>query len=142
MATYYCPAHADALGFKAGIDTSDLLGTTYQRGKHVKHTSTSGSIGEPVRTVFDSASTQDYAKCIDAAITHGFVEIDGLRKNICYPPSTGSALGSKLDWGVEASKPDMIVVVNTSQPTRIHAFLENSSNYSTGRCATGGCKLW
>ncbi len=140
--TYYCSTHAAALGLKAGIDTSNLLGTTYQRDKRVKHTSTSGSSSEPVRTVFDSKSTADYAKCIEEAITYGAVQLQGARKNLLYPPSTSSALGTRLNWGVEASKPDTIVVVNTSQATRIHAFLENSSNYSTCRCAKGGCALW
>ncbi len=142
MARYYCPAHADALGLKAGIDTSDLLGTTYQREKHAKHTSTSGSSSEGVRTVFDSNSTAYYAECIRATITHGFVELTGQRKNILFVPSTGSALGVKLNWGVEASKPDTIVVVKTSQASAIHAFLDNSSNYSTSRCAQRGCALW
>jgi hypothetical protein len=140
--TYYCPSCANSLGLKSGIDTTNLLGTTYQLGKFGKHTSTSGSSRDPVRTVFDSKSTADYAKCITETIALGFVEIRGTQKNICYPPSTGSALGHKLNWGVEASKTDTVVVVNTSQATALHAFLENSSNYSTGRCAKGGCRLW
>jgi hypothetical protein len=128
--TYYCSSCASALGLKAGIDTSNLLGTPYQGGKFGKHTSTSGSSREPVRTVFDSKSTADYAKCIILAIDRGFVELDGQRKNICFPPSTGSALGVKLNWGVEASKPAR----SSSSPRNVggdaggesHATLANS----------------
>ena len=138
---YYCSSCASALGLKSGIDTRNLLGTPYQVGKFRKHISTSGSSREPVRTIFDSKSTADYAKCINLAIDRGFVELDGQRKNICFPPSTGSALGVRLNWGV-ACKADAIVVVKTSQATVIHAFLDNSSNYSTSRCAKGGCNLW
>jgi len=141
MTTFYCSTCAHAGGLKAGIDTDNVLRSPYQRGKHVKHTSTSGSSQETIRTVFDSTSTMYYAECIRAAVTHGFVEVNGQQKNILFTPSLGSALGVKLDWGVEASKPDTIVVVKTSEPTGIHAFLENSSKYSTGRCVNG-CRLY
>jgi|SRR5437899_10156322 len=140
--TYYCSSCAHTLGLKSGIDATNLLGTTYQLGKFGRHTSTSGSSSEPVRTVFDSKSTADYAKCITETIALGFVQIKGTQKNICYPPSTDSSLGLKLNWGVAASQPDTIVVVNTSRATGIHAFLDNSSNYSTSRCAKSGCNLW
>jgi hypothetical protein len=140
--THYCSSCAHALGLKSGIDATNLLGTSYQVGKFNKHTSTSGSSAEAVRTVFDSNSTQDYGKCIDAAIKYGFVQLQGLRKNILFPPSTGGALGVKLNWGIEASRPDTIVVVNSSQATGIHAFLDNSSNYRERRCARCGRSLW
>jgi len=66
----------------------------------------------------------------------------GQQKNIAFVPSRGSALGVKLNWGVEASKPDTVVVVKTSEATGIHAFLEDSSKYSVQPCALCGGALW
>ena len=142
MATLYCSTCATSRRLKAGIDTSNVLGTTYQQNKFRKHTSTSGSSVDRVRTVFDSASTAYYAECVKATITYGFVELNGQRKNILFAPSAGSAIGVKLSWGVEASKPDTVVVVNTSKATGIHAFLENSSKYSKQLCAHCCGPLW
>jgi hypothetical protein len=82
------------------------------------------------------------AKCIELAVSEGFAEIEAGRKNICYPPSTDSCPGVKLSRGIEASRPDTIVVVNTSQAGSFHAILENSSYYSGCRCAHWGAALW
>ncbi len=142
MTTFYCSTCANARGLKSGIDASNVLGTSYQGDKFRKHTSTSGSSMDPVRTVFDSGSTAHYAQCIEATITYGFVELRGQQKNIAFVPSRGSALGVKLNWGVEASKPDTVVVVKTSEATGIHAFLEDSSKYSVQPCALCGGALW
>jgi hypothetical protein len=141
MGTCYCSTCANARGLKMGIDGSNPLGTTGQRAKFGKHTTTSGSSNEIVRTVFSSTHSSDYVARTQATITFGFVQFLGRRKNIVYVPSTGSALGVKLVGGVEVSRPDAIVAVNTSQSTGLHIFLEDSSKYSTSRCVNG-CKLW
>lgn len=142
MTTFYCSTCANARGLKSGIEASNLLGTTYQADKFRKHTSTSGSSMDAVRTVFDSKSTAYYAQCIEATIAYGFVELKGQQKNVLFAPSAGSALGVKLNWGVEASKPDTVVLVKTSEASGIHAFLENSSKYSRQACAHCGGALW
>ncbi len=140
MSKFYCPACGKALGFKGGIDASNVLATTYQQDKHDKHTTPATS--HRVQTVFDSTSTQYYAQCIDEAIDLGFVEIDDLgRKNVLFCPSTGSSIGQKYKWGQLQSQPDTVVVVKTSEKTGIHAFLEDSSNYSGYRCANCGGPL-
>ena len=141
MGTFYCSSCAQAKGLKSGIDTSNPLGTTSQLDRFRKHTTTSGASRDPVRTVFDSTHTTDYAKCIQATIAHGFVEVQRNRKNILFVPSTSSALGIKYNWGVPASRPDTIVVVKASDTTGLHAFLEDSSKYSGRRCVNG-CVLW
>ncbi|SRR6266550_1134660 len=143
MSTYYCSTCASARGLKSGIDFRNPLGTTGQVVKFNKHTSTSGSSGDPVRTVFDSTDTGLYVQRIEATIIYGFVELAGARMNIGFVPSTGSALGRKLVRGVERRpQPDALVAVNTSRSTGLHLFLENSSKYSGARCAGCGGSLW
>jgi hypothetical protein len=143
MTTYYCSTCAGSRGLKSGIDFSNPLGTPGQLSKFNKHTSTSGASGEPVRTVFDSTNTSVYCQWIEATITYGFVELAGSRKNIGFVPSTGSALGRKLIWGVERQpQPDGLLAVNTSRSTGLHLFLENSSKYSGALCARCGGSLW
>lgn len=136
MGKSYCRACADALGLKRGIDTSEPLRTRYQRKKRVKHTQASTS--HAVQSVFDSRSTAYYQECIEEAISLGAVEYDdSSRTNIVYCPSTGSHIGSKFKWGTLASRVDTVVVVRTSDPRKLHSYLENSSRYSAQRCL--GC---
>ena len=140
MTDYYCPNCATMNGLKSGIDTSDVLGTSYQQGKHRKHTVPSTS--HPVQSVFDSSSTQYYEDCIQEAIFKGFVEIDDHgRKNVLFCPSTGGDVGSKYKWGKLATRVDTVVVVNTSAPSEIHPFLTNSSHFSTQACEKYGGSL-
>ena len=143
MTTYYCSTCASERGLKGGIDYSDPLGTAGQVAKLTRHTSTCGSSRDPVRTTFDSTDRALYVQRIEATIIYGFVELTGRRKNIGFVPSTGSALGRKYVWGVEASpQPDALLAVNTSRSTGLHLFLENSSKYSGARCAGCGGSLW
>jgi len=133
--TCFCAECAKARGLKAGIDTSDLLGTTYQQEKHQKHTVNPPSTSIPIQSQFDSSSTEYYADCINEAVEKGFVEFDNMsRMNIGYCPSTGSDFGTLYRWGKEASRPDTVVVVNTSAATAIHPLLKNSSSYSGKHC--------
>ena len=127
---------------KAGIDTSDLLGSTYQLDKFEKHTIEPPSTTYPVQSKFDSSSTSHYEYCINETIENGFVEIDHQgNKNILYCPSTGSSLGTRYKWGQEASKPDTIVVVNTSEGSAIHSLLKDSDLYQGKCCKTCGNPL-
>ncbi len=143
MTICYCSPCASARGLKSGIDLSDPLGSPGQLAKLTRHTSTSGSSRDPVRTKFDSTDTALYVQRIEATIVYGFVELTGGRKNIGFVPSTGSALGRKYVWGVETwPQPDALLAVNTSRSTGLHMFLENSSKYSGPRCAGCGGSLW
>ncbi len=142
MPTYYCPACADALKLKNGIDTSSLLGSIYQQEKFTKHTVSQPATSEPAKSRFDSSSTQYYGDCIQETVEKGFIEIDDQnRKNVLFCPSTGSSLGTKYKWGKLASRPDTVVAVKTSDPGGIHAMLEDSSNYSGRNCSKCGGPL-
>jgi hypothetical protein len=143
VADSYCPRCARDLGLKSGIDTSNLLGSTYQQDKFAKHTGTAPATSHPVQSVFDSKTTQYYADCIIEAIENGAVEIDDQQRlNVLFCPSTGSSLGSKFKWGQLASLPDTVLVVNTSASSNIHGFLEDSSKYTHRRCVRCGGPLF
>jgi len=132
MGCFYCTRCADKLGLKPLMPTLDLLGSTHQRDKHEKHTKPSTS--HRVQTVFDNNSTQYYEECIREAFEHGTVQIESRGTNIIFCPSTQSTLGSKYKWGEYACKQDTVIVVKTSEPHGVHAFLTASSQYQNQRC--------
>ena len=136
MYCFYCARCAGEFRLRPPMPTLDLLGSPHQLDKYEKHTKPSSSYG--VQTVFDSNSTQYYEECIREAFEHGAVQIESRGTNIIFYPSTQSTLGSKYKWGEYACRQDTVIVVKTSEPHRVHAFLTGSSEYENQRCVQCG----
>jgi hypothetical protein len=136
MDCFYCAKCADKLGRRPPMPTLDPLGSTYQRDKHEKHIKPSSSYC--VQTVFDNSSTQYYEECIREVFENGAVQIENRGTNIIFCPSTQSTLGSKYKWGEYASRENTVIVVKTSEPHGVHAFLTASSQYENHQCAQCG----
>ena len=136
---YFCPGCADQLGIRPTMTTFDPVGSSCQRENYEKHTIPSSS--HPLQTVFDNTSTQYYEDCIREAIKRGIVQRETRGTNVIFCPTTGSAIGSKYKWGKYANQQDTIIVVKTSDPNGVHAFLKASSQYSHQQCAHCGVNI-
>jgi hypothetical protein len=136
MAPFYCRACTDLLGYRPTVPTTDVLGSRYQRDKHAKHTSVSSE--HTVQTVFDSSSTRYYDDCVREAYQMGAVELSDRGTNLLFCPSTGSTFGTKYKWGIYGQRQDTFFVVKTTDPTKMHAMLKGSSDFSNQRCGNCG----
>ena len=135
MSVYYCHKCSVDLNFIKDYVAENLLGSTYQMDKYIKHTWPSTAF--PVQSVFSSPSTQLYGKYIIDAKFAGSVEIDAKnRKNIIYV--AGEQCGFLYENGQLARPQNAVKVVLSSSTGKIHAFPESSTNFSTAECAKCG----
>jgi len=119
------------MGHLSPAYTSEPLGTTYQLAKFIKHTTPNPSL--PVQSVFDSNSTQKYASYIVEASLSGSVEFDDKgRKNIIW--AAGEPTGFQLQNGRLVRPQDGVKVVLSTETQRIHAYPQNSTTFTSGRC--------
>ena len=97
--------------------------------KHKKHAGPP-STSHRVQSRFDSSCTNYYQEAVQETIDLGFVYTDDDRgQSVVYCPSTGSSIGTKHYYGKYADDADTVVVVNTSDPNKMHAFVEKSEYY-------------
>lgn len=135
MPTYYCHSCASKLGHLNPAYTTQPLGTTYQLGKFMKHTVPDPTLD--IQSVFDSADTQKYADHIVQASLSGSVEFDDLgRRNVIW--AAGEQTGFQYANGNLVQPQDAVKVVLSSETGRIHAYPQNTTNFSTAPCADCG----
>ena len=119
------------MGHLSPAYTSQPLGTTYQLAKFIKHTVPDP--GLPIQSVFESNSTQKYATYIVEASLSGSVEFDNKgRKNIIW--AAGEPTGFQFKDGSLMRPQDAVKVVLSTETQRIHAFPQNSTTFTSGRC--------
>ncbi|MRS03663.1 hypothetical protein EG832_10660 [bacterium] len=124
------------MGQLIDVCSSAALSSTYQLDKYIKHTVP--STNHTIQSIIDNASTSLYRHYIVNAKAAGAVEIDDHgRKNIIYVASSGG-IGCTFENGNFVRANNMIKVVIPSDPNKIHAFTDSSTNYSTAICLNCG----
>jgi hypothetical protein len=132
MSKYYCHPCASSMGELNNIHSSAPIASTYQIDKYLKHSIRSSSYN--IQSIFDNPSTKLYQGAIVKASCAGSVEYDDKgRKNIIVVGSTGRT-GCRFQNGKFVRENDMIKVVLSTDPEKIHAFTESSTTYSTALC--------
>lgn len=132
MPTYYCHKCASKLGYLSNYCSSSLIGSTYQLEKYIKHTIPDPSLD--FQSVFSSPSTNQYRNYIVNASCAGSVEFDDKgRRNIIYVAD--KVVGVYFRKGEFHHSNNTVKVVLSTEPNKIHAFTESSTNYSTGCCS-------
>ncbi len=133
--SYYCHKCAASLGHLSRAYTSEPLGTTYQLAKFIKHT-----VPDPkfrIQSVFESGTTQKYAAYIVEASLSGSVELDDKgRRNIIW--AAGEPTGFLFKSGALVRPQDAVKVVLSTETQRIHAYPQNSTTFTAGRCLKCG----
>jgi len=136
MPVYYCHDCASSMGELRDVCSSGPFSSTYQLDKYIKHTVPSSSYA--IQSILDDTSATLYRNYIVNAAASGSVEFDDYgRKNIIYVASTGG-IGTTFKNGRFVRSNNMIKVVLPSDPNKIHAFTDSSTNYSTAFCASCG----
>ena len=132
MSKYYCHGCASSLGHLSSVYTSELTGSTYQLDKYMKHTVPDPNLD--LQSVFADPTTEAYAKYVVDAAAAGCVEFDDRgRRNIIWV--AGRTVGFRLEGGVLQQPQDAVKLVLSSETGLVHAFPENSTNFSTCTCA-------
>lgn len=132
---HYCHKCGAALGHLHPAYTSELLGTSYQLDKFMKHTVPDQQY--PVQSVFASDSTKKYADYIVQSSLSGSVEFDDQnRRNIIW--AAGEETGFLYKDGVLQQPQDAVKVVLSSETGKIHALPHNTTAFSTARCENCG----
>ena len=132
MSRYYCHPCASSMGELTNIHSSAPTASTYQIEKYFKHTIPSSSYN--IQSIFDNPSTKLYKEAIVKASCAGSVEYDDEgRKNIIVVGSTGR-IGCSFQNGRFVGENDMIKVVLSTNPEKIHTYTESSTKYSTAFC--------
>lgn len=135
MATRYCYPCGVDLGLLNNVYTSDVLGTTYQLTKFMKHSVPSQFHG--VVSVFESTSTGRYEKYIVDTVASGAVEVDDQnRRNFIW--LAGERTGFRYEHGILQGPQDGVKVVLSSESGEIHAFPVQASALASERCARCG----
>ena len=139
MPTYYCHSCASSIGELRNICSSGPFSSTYQLGKYLKHTVPDASYS--YQSIFDNTATTHYREAIVNAACSGAVEYDDRgRKNLIYVATTGR-IGCSFQNGVFVRPNNTIKVVLSSDPARVHAFTESSTQYSTATCVKCGSQI-
>lgn len=139
MAEYYCHACSVARGLIAGPPAGETIASTYQAGKHAKHTTPSTSV--PVQGVWANSSTGFYRDRVVDALDRGFIECDDHgRKNVICP--TTEHTGWRFEYGAQIRDTDSISVVLSTSTSKMHAFPVNSSEFDEARCKMCGNELF
>lgn len=129
--TVYCHSCSAELGHLIAY-TSDILGTNYQLGKFIKHTTPDPRY--PVQSVFQSSSTAQYENFVVNSAASGIVEFDGKgRRNIVWV--AGRDTGFRFENGRLVQPQDAVKVVLSTATGLIHAYPENSTTFNSLRCA-------
>ena len=139
MPTYYCHSCASSMGELRNVCSSGPFSSTYQLDKYIKHTVPNS--GYSYQSIFDNTATSHYKEAIVNTACAGAVEYDNRgRKNLIYVATTGR-IGCSFQNGVFQRPNDTIKVVLSSDPARVHAFTESSTEYSTALCANCGASI-
>lgn len=135
MTTRYCRPCGAELGFLNDVHSSDVLGTTYQLTKFMKHTVPRAFLDSV--SVFETASTGRYADYVVDTAACGTVEIDDRnRRNLIW--LAGDRTGFRYKGRILQGPADGVKVVLSSESGKIHAFPVLASDLVTERCAKCG----
>jgi len=133
MGEYYCH-NCGAPIFGAPM-TSNILGSTYQLNKFMKHTIP--STGYDLNSIFSDPSTTKYQNYIVSASCSGSYDLDDMgQTNILWV--AGRQIGAQLDHGNFILPEDSIKIVLYSDLQRIHAYPVSCTGFSTGTCEVYG----
>ena len=135
MAIHYChPCAAEERRLRKPPD-GDLIGTTYQLEKYIKHTAPDPKY--PVQSVFSTPSTQEYASYIIETMAAGSLEVDDRgRSNVIW--AAGKETGFLFKQGCLIQPQDAVKVVLSSSTGEIHAFPANSTGFLGVKCTRCG----
>jgi hypothetical protein len=132
LSHYYCHECAFKLGFIGTIpSTINVLGSTYQVDKFIKHTIPSTI--HNFASIFTDPSTLTYQGYVVNAHASGSYEIDDSgRGNIILV--AGPSVGAAYNKGTFVAPQDAVRIVLSSDPLRLHAFPVYSTNLSSVAC--------
>jgi hypothetical protein len=137
VADYYCNRCGAQRGLVRPVPT-DLISSTYQLDKFIKHTVLDPT--EKLVSTFRSDSTGHYQDLVVSAIDAGSVELDGRgRTNIicrAFKPT-----GDLFRFGQFVQVQASICVVLTSSTGKIHAFPDNDLRYTGKTCLDCGAPI-
>jgi hypothetical protein len=137
---YYCHSCAKQQGLIDYPSIGKSIQTKYQWDKYEKHTEIISSY--QLQSIFSVHSTSVYADYVVNSLMEGAVEIEERgprkkdRKNIIW--CAGKHTGFRYEAGVMIRPTDAVKVVLSSATSSIHAFPENSANFSTATCCECG----
>ena len=132
---YYCHKCADKLSLIPNPPSGKVVRTPYQYGKHLKHTVPNSTYS--ILSIFSESSTSVYANHLVNAMLAGAVEIDDSgRQNIIW--CAGRETGFQYQSGKLMQPADAVKVVLSLYSDSIHAFPENSTNFSAATCCQCG----
>jgi hypothetical protein len=140
MSTRYCHKCAGELGYLRQPTGEELIATTYQLEKYIKHT-----VPDPkyqVQSVFTTPSTEAYASYVLNTMAAGSVELDDRgRTNVIW--TAGAPTGFLFKRGVLVQPQEAVKVVLSSSTGEIHTFPANSTTFVATTCARcGGPIVW
>jgi len=127
-----CWTYANAEGYLASVQTSNLLGTSYQLDKFVKHTRPTWVIG--VNSVFNDPTTSAYQKYIVNSAASGSVATDRwcLVTFVWY---AGKMVGATYKNGVYQFSNDAVKIVLPYNAQKVHAYSVSTTGYRALGCA-------
>jgi len=113
----------------------DLIGTSYQLAKYIKHTVPDPRY--PVQSVFSSTSTQVYGSYLVESMAAGSLEVDDHgRSNVIW--TAGKETGFLFQSGRLVQPQDAVKVVLTTSTGQIHAYPANSTTFYGVPCVQCG----
>ena len=114
---------------------ADLLATSYQLDKYLKHTTPDPKYR--VQSIFDSTDSQVYRGYVVESLAAGSVELDAQgRTNIVW--TAGSPTGFRLEFGRLIAPMDAVKVVLSTSTATIHAFPARATTFIQAHCAHCG----
>ncbi len=116
----------------------DPLGSTYQQDKFHKHTV--GSTQYPVVSIFNDPSTKQYEDYLINASHWGvYIMDDKGRESIVL--FAGKPTGITYINGQPELQTDSIIIVQSSESSKLHLYPISSTNFSTGNCEDCGISI-
>lgn len=127
-----CWPCANDQGYLLKLAPADVLASTYQLDKFVKHTQPGWTVG--VNSVFADPSTAAYANYVITSVASGSVALDrrGQPSFVWY---AGQTIGATYDNGAYRFPNDAVKVVLPYNEQKIHAYSVTSTGYSALCCA-------
>jgi hypothetical protein len=135
MSRYYCHQCAIKLGHIGNPTTEDVLGTTYQMKKFIKHTVPSTKYD--LVSIFNDPSTQRYQDYIVEGFASGCYEINDHGRGSITLIAAPSA-GARYRSGIFELPENAVRIVLSSNPQRLHTFPVSSTTLPAGFCAECG----
>ncbi len=135
MSDHLCWQCAAKLGLADSVQTANLLDTSYQAAKFMKHTSPSW-LTTGVNSLFDDPSTQAYQNYVINSAYSGSVERDSRGTNFIW--YAGRTIGATYENGEYKFPNDAVKLVLPHLAPKIHAYSVSSTGYQDAKCGSCG----